>query len=256
MPDDEKLQQRAAEIATMFSAKGWLARLISTAQMLRAKKISIHLETDRRAYTLDLYYRTKDADFTLYCAQGDEELGSAFEQLRTQWPTMKIPPFAKPLSPNVLKVSELALRAVDQLRLVSKQHGVFIDESKVGGTNNSGQLTIVVHWNGQSTKATVSVRDSQDVHFAVFRDTASDFAALLEDLWAISRTKRAAESTLSRLGGVLAELAPYRDCRLDLLPLLMPLRAAAPDQELTDEPYRFEFDKLEAKYREITENKK
>ena len=57
-------------------------------------------------------------------------------------------------------------------------------------------------------------------------------------------------------GGVLAELAPYRDCRLDLLPLLMPLRAAAPDQQLPDEPYRFHFDKLEAKYREITEKKK
>ena len=60
---------------------------------------------------------------------------------------------------------------------------------------------------------------------------------------------------LSRLGGLLAELGPYRDCRLDLLPLLMPLRAAAPDQELPDALYRFDFDKLGEKYREITENK-
>lgn len=255
MPDDEKLQHRAAEIAAALAAEGWPARVRLPGPGSRQQQAKIHVESPLRAYALDLYYSPKKGEFTLYCAHGDETLGAILGSLSMRWPSMKMSPPIKAAAVEASCSNEPVLRAVDQLRQTCQQHGVRIDKEKVGGGSSSGVLTVEAHWEGQSTKATVSARDSQEIYFSVFKGTASEFAALLEDLWAISRTRRTPESALSRLGGLLAELAPYRDCRLDLLPLLIPLRAAVPDQELPDVPYRFDFDKLEGKYREITENK-
>jgi hypothetical protein len=255
VPDDEKLQQRAAEIVAILVAEGSVARVRPTGQSSRQTQAKIHLELPKRAYALDLYYSEKKDAFTLYCAHGDEALGVVLGLLSTRWPRMKMSLPAKAASVEASRSTESALRAVEQLRQTCHQHGVQIDREKAGGGINSGVLTLKAHWNSQSTKATVSIRESQEIRFGVFPNASPEFTVLLEDLWAISRTRYTPESTLSRLGGLLAELAPYRDCRLDLLPLLMPLRSAAPDQELPDALYRFDFDKLEEKYREITENK-
>ncbi len=256
MPDDKKLQHRAAEIVAVLVAEGWPARVRPSALNSRQIQAKIHLELPLRAYTLDLYYRPKKDEFTLYCTNGDETLDAVLVPLSIRWPGMKMSLPTKTTAIDASCSNEPALFAVDQLRQICQQYGVRIDKEKVGGGGHSSVLTVEAHWGGQSTKATVSARDFQEIHFSVFKGTASEFSALLEDLWAISRTRRTSESALSRLSGLLAELAPYRHCRLDLLPLLMPLRAAVPDQELPDVPYRFDFDKLEGKYREITENKK
>lgn len=255
MPDGEKLQQRAEEIVATLVNEGCVARVKPSSPSSRQKQAKIHLELPQRAYALDLYYRPNDDEFTLYCARPDESLDDVLKPLSVRWPKMKMSLQIRAVTVDASRSNEPALRAVDQLRQTCQQHGVRIDKEKVGGGNNSGVLTMEAHWNGQSTKATVAISESQDMRFRVFPSASPEFTALLEDLWAISRTRGTPESALSRLGGLLAELAPFRDCRLDLLPLLIPLRAVAPDQELPDSPYRFDFDRLEEKYREITENK-
>lgn len=261
MLDDEKLQQRAAEIVATLVAEGWVARIRPAGLSSRQIQVKIHLEVPPRAYLLELYYRPKNDEFTLYCARPDEALGDVLRPLSTRWPRMrmKVSLLAPAVTVEACRSNEPALRAVDQLRQTCQQYGVRIDKEKVGGGSNSGVLTIEAHRKvqgaPQSTKLTVYISESQDIRFGVYPNAPPEFVVLLEDLWAISRTREAPESALSHLGGLLAELAPYRDCRLDLLPLLIPLRAAAPDQELPDSIYRFDFDKLEEKYREITENK-
>jgi hypothetical protein len=245
----EALQERASAIVEVLSASGRRAFVIPGS--LRQYQIKVQIEAENRAYSLDLYFKPKNNDFSLKCQSGDEHLDSLLEPVSERWPSLIIANREPQIDPVQKISSQPAVDALEGFRRVSAPYDVeVIRQVQNGGTGNFS-ATLEIRFGVMKAKATVSLSSSGDIRFKVHKGTPMEAIGMLEDLWDMALTRRPRESALVGVGRLLTELAPYRTVRLDLLPLLERLRSAAPDENIPCMPYRYDFDMLEQKYCEL-----